>query len=308
MGYLVIDIGGTYTKYAVMDQEAGFYKSGKVPTVQDSQEHFLDMLAEIYEENKAMTEGIAISSAGIIDNENGYMHTAGSVFCVSELPIARVLERRCHVPVTVENDARCAALAEVWKGSLTDCRNAIVILCGTAIGGAVILDREVLHGKDFIAGEFSYILTESDDAMNEEKTLARSCGVPALLHMVSEVKKIPETKLDGETVFAMANHGDTDVTACIRRYANRLAVHIMNCQFMINPDRVAIGGGISAQPLFLKLLCEEVVRLHSIYPHVHSSDIPVPEIVPCRFFNDSNLIGALYVHMIHTGKMRKKLA
>lgn len=293
MKYLVIDIGGTFTKYAVMDEECYVYTKSKVPTIKDSLEHFIGMLEKLYRDNSDGVEGIALSSAGVIDSRTGFMYNGGSLFCISNINIVEILEKRCHVTVTVENDAKCAALAEVWRGSLAGCRNAAAMICGTAVGGAVICDGKIIHGKRFMAGEFSYLLTESSDPMNPKWVFAETGGVPALIRMVAEKKQISSEELDGEQVFSMANCGDQDVLECIRKYANRIAMQINNCQYIFDPDRIAVGGGISAQPLFIQMIKEELKKLNSIYPH----DMPIPEVVPCKFFNDSNLIGALYVHL-----------
>lgn len=293
MKYLAIDVGGTYTKYAVMDEECNFYNKNKVATRQESFEDFIQMLEWIYEQNHDQIEGIALSAAGIIDSETGFMYNGGSIFCISNINIVEILENRCHVPVTVENDAKCAALAEVWRGSLSDCKNAIAVICGTAVGGAVICNRKVLRGKHFMAGEFSYILTDGEDAFNQDKTLAMTNGIPALIHLVSSKKGIPIAELDGEKIFSMANCGDEETLCCIRSFVNTLAVQITNCQFIFDPERIAIGGGISAQPLFLQMIKEELKKLNGVYPH----KVPIPEVTACKFFNDSNLIGALYVHL-----------
>lgn len=119
MRYLVFDIGGTFTKYALMDENAHMQKKGKVPTRQDDQEQFVGMLVDLFEKESPV-DGIAISTAGFVEPESGIMHNAGSILCVHELPIVKELKGRCHVPVSVENDAKAAALAELWKGSLAD--------------------------------------------------------------------------------------------------------------------------------------------------------------------------------------------
>lgn len=293
MKYLVIDIGGTFTKFAVMDEACNFYEKGKVPTVKESLEAFIEMLVQIYKEYGTETKGIAISAPGMIDSETGFMYNGGSIFCVSNINIVEILETRCHVPVTVENDAKSAALAEVWRGSLKDCKNAVVMICGTAVGGAIICDRKVLRGKNFMAGEFSYILTETADCMNPDKTMAMTSGVPGLISLVARKKKIPEIELDGEKIFSMANCGDEETLQCLRQFCNYLAVQITNCQFIFDPERFAIGGGISIQPLFLQMIKEELKKINTVYPY----DVPIPEVTTCKYFNDSNLIGALYVHL-----------
>lgn len=295
--YLVFDIGGTYTKYAVMDGTGEIISKNKRETVKEGLEQFLGMLTDVFEENKAGIKGIAVSSAGMIDSRNGFMENGGSLFFIKHVNLAQILEKRCGVPVTIENDARCAALAEVWKGSLVDCRNAAVFIIGTAVGGAVIIDRKIVSGRHFMAGEFSYLLTNADKAAEPQMTFANRGGVPALIRMSSANLGIPESKLTGESIFEQANRGEKAALECIRVYARNLAVQITNCQFMFDPDRIAIGGGISAQPLLIRMIREELEKLNAVYPH----KVPVPEVTACRFFNDANLIGALYVHLQFTG-------
>lgn len=294
--YLAIDIGGTFTKYAVMDGNANILSRGKVPTEKESAEDFLGMIEGIYREHGKETDGIAVSSAGVIASSRGFMKNAGSIGCVQNLAFAEEMERRTGVPVTVENDARAAALAELWKGSLKECRNAAVLVIGTAVGGAVILNGNILHGRNEMAGEFSYLLTDARDPGDPEKTLAMSAGMPALIKSCAKASGIPAEKLSGELIFEKANAGEESYAGCVRQFARILASEIMNLNFIFDPERIAIGGGVSAQPLLIAEIREEIEKISHVYPH----EVPLPEVTACRFFNDSNLIGALYV-------LRKKL-
>lgn len=295
MNYLAIDVGGTFTKYAVITDECFISMKDKTPTRQDSLEVFVDSLAEIYETVRAKfgLEGVALSMPGIIDSKKGFMYTGGSLFCISNVNIVEILEQRLHVPVTVENDARCAALAELWKGAIKDCTNAVVVVCGTAVGGAVICNREIIGGKNFMAGEFSYIITDSKEEYQMKNCLAETAGASALLRSVSEQTGIPVEELSGEKAFSLANQGDEKALSGIRCHAKKLAIQIHNYQYMFDPERIAIGGGISEQPLLLQLIKEELVKINSIFPWT----LPIPEITACQFFNDANLIGAVYVHI-----------
>ena len=119
-------------------------------------------------------------------------------FCISNVNIVEILEKKTGIPVTVENDAKCAALAEIWQGSLKDCQNAIVVVCGTAVGGAVIVNREVVSGKKFHGREFSYVITDSKDDYKMSNSLAETAGAQALLKSVSEETGIPVEELNGE--------------------------------------------------------------------------------------------------------------
>lgn len=309
MNYLAIDVGGTFTKYAIISDECQIIEKDKIPTVTEPLEDFITSLVLIYEKYKGQVAGIALSMAGIIDSETGFMYTGGNLTCIKNLNIVEILEQRCNIPVTVENDAKCAALAEVWKGVLMDCNDAVVVVCGTGIGGAVIHDRKVMKGVHHMTGEFSYVMTDALPEYSLEHSLAGNTGIKCLLQFVSEQTKIPVEELDGEKVFSMANCGDERAVAGIRQYVRQIAIQINNYQFMLDPERIAIGGGISVQPLFLQMIKEELKKINAVYPW----DLPIADVAVCKFYNDANLIGAVYVHMkskekrINLDKMKELL-
>ncbi len=294
MKYLVIDVGGTFTKYAVMTEDCKFITKGKIETIQEPFQEFINSIEYIYNTYGKDCVGLALSMPGIIDSETGFMYTGGSISSISNINIVEILSSKFKIPVTIENDAKCAAMAELWKGSLENCKNAIAVICGTGIGGAIICNGKVIKGCHFMSGEFSYILTDIYNPMNKENILGYCSGVPALIKLASQKMNISEEEINGEILFSMANCGDKKAIDAIREFANRIAVQITNCQFMFDPEKIAVGGGISAQPLFIQIIKEELKKINSVYPH---KNLPIPEITNCKFFNDSNLIGALYVHL-----------
>lgn len=293
MEYLAIDVGGTYTKYAVITDECQITEKDKIPTVVEPLEDFIQSLVQIYQKYEGQVAGIALSMPGIIDSRTGFMYTGGNLVCIKNINIVEILETQCRIPVSVENDAKCAALAEVWKGALENCRDAIVLVCGTAIGGAVIHDRRVMKGIHNMTGEFSYIMTDAEPEYSLDHTLAGNTGIKNLMKFVSDRTGIPAEELDGETVFSMANQGNENAVAGIREYVRHLAVQINNYQFMLDPEKIVIGGGISVQPLFLQMVREELKKINAVYPW----ELPVADVDVCRFFNDANLIGAVYAHI-----------
>lgn len=297
--YVVVDVGGTFTKYVLMD-EGGclLHRFEKIPTEKESPQKFIVMLEKLFAQAQIKAapqkiSGMAISAPGMIDSNKGVMHTGGTIFSIHELPLTAELEKIFCCPVTVENDARCAILAEAWQGVLKNCKTGIVLILGTAVGGGVLQEQHLLCGKHGIAGEFSYIMTANDEHLCEKNFLGRYCGVPALVALTAKKKQLSEDELSSEKIFERALSGDKDYQQCIRDYAHRIAQQIMNLQMVIDPDCFAIGGGISSQPLLLELIREELSLLAGSYPH----PMPVPEVNACRFRNDANLIGALFHHL-----------
>jgi predicted NBD/HSP70 family sugar kinase len=285
MKVLVFDIGGTAIKYATMDQQAEFIEKGKVPTPKDSREDFIDAIGTIFDRYKHEIEGIALSLPGRIDSDRGYAYTGGWLTYNDNTNIIDMLQKRCPVPMTVENDGKCAALAEAQFGNLSDCNDGIVVILGTGIGGGIIKDKKLHKGANFIAGEFSAIRTGNGPS----NLWALNCGVPSLIDEAASIKGIPSDQIDGKTVFDWANSGDEEVLKVLDDYCYRISEQLFNLQFIYDPEKIAIGGGISAQNLLIELIQKNIQKIDKEIP----LDFPSPTVVPCKFRNDSNLIGAL---------------
>jgi len=291
MRYLVFDVGGTAIKYALMNDTAAILQKGEQPTPTDSLDSFLGVIEGIYRQHQAV-EGIALSLPGRIDSEKGYAYTGGHLVYNSEQYIANLIQDRCGVKVSVENDGKCAALAEAWKGSLADCDDGIVVVIGTGIGGGIIKNRAVHKGKEYIAGEFSFIIANTNIKKGQRLTVfAQQCGVPSgLCKPVAALKGMSTRDVDGRTVFELANRGDEGVLSILDDYCYKLALQLYNLQHIYNPDKIAIGGGISAQDILMKTLQDNIDYIDKHF----TLKLSTPNVVRCRFRNDANLIGALY--------------
>ena len=294
MEVLVIDVGGTAIKYALMNDNAQFIEKGLLPTPKDKIEHFIEAIGSLYDKYKDKISGIAISMPGRIDSEKGYLYTGGALEYNADKNIVSILEKRCPVRITVENDGKCAALAEAWKGNLSDCNDGIVVVLGTGIGGGIIKDKKLHKGKQFVAGEFSFIITENDFKKGEfSGFFASQSSVPALCKLVAEAKKLNEEEVDGQVVFKYANNGDEEVLKILDDYCFKLAIQLHNLQHIYDPEKIAIGGGISKQDILFEYIRKNIERVVDSLPYVMAK----PHVVKCKFNNESNLIGALSVYV-----------
>lgn len=288
MKILTFDVGGTFIKYALMNEQSDILEKGKIATPQESQEAFFQALDTIVHRYEGL-EGLALSLPGIMDAPKGYIYIGGALLYNNECNMVELLEKRYGLPVTIENDARCAALAEVWKGNLSDCEDGIVMILGTGIGGAIIKNREIHRGKGFFAGEFSYIMDASVMKDGFDASLASRASAVAFVEKVKHALKM-DAKCTGEDVFALIKEKDEVAVGCLYDYCDCIAIELFNLQATYDPDRICIGGGISQQPILVETIKE---RLENIYAKIPWT-IPSGEIVPCKFANDSNLIGACY--------------
>lgn len=285
----VLDIGGSYIKYGRIEKDLEIINRGKLPTPEKSMEELFHTLDEVWRRIGKEAEGLAVSMPGVIDSSKGYAFSGGSLHYLERRYFARELEERYGVPVWIGNDAKCAAVAEVGYGVLQDVDTAFVVILGTGIGGCLIQDHRVYFGKHFSAGEVSFLHTNYHDPHNEEETWARVNGVEGLLSMVQKHTGIEE-HLSGEEIFSMAEAGNVAVLDALDEFSEAVAVQLFNLNCILDVEKIAIGGGISAQPMLLGKIngkfCE--LYLDDNYP-IHR-----PPVVACRFRNDANMIGAYY--------------
>lgn len=286
MKLLVLDIGGTFIKYAHMRSDSSMLFSAKLPTPQNSRQELIDCIVQLFEECEG-AEGIAIAMPGIIDSESGLCHVGGALRYNEGHSLSKSLEEICKVPVYVENDAKCGAMAESAVGSLSDVADGLVLLFGTMIGCAIIRDHKLYKGFHFAAGEVSYIICDPNKTPDYDNVWGNHGGTPRLCKLYAD-KKCLES-VSGVELFDAIESGDTDAIESLETYCHDLAVEIFNLQTIIDPQRIAIGGGISARPIFLDCLKNALTKLYEACPY----PIPRAELVACKFQKDANLIGAL---------------
>ncbi|MFV0395589.1 MAG: ROK family protein [Coprobacillaceae bacterium] len=290
--YLVFDIGGTFVKYAMMDKEANVHEKGKIPTIKKGLAPFLDSLEEIYYQFKDV-DGIALSCPGLIDVDEGVIYHGGALKFLHECHIVKELSKRCqNVQVSVENDGKCAGLAESSIGAAKDYQDAIIMAFGTGVGGAIIKDKKVHRGTRLIAGELSFITTAYNRKDLSRNTWGERGNAIHLALDLDKAKGKEKGTYSGEDVFAMAEAGDEDATNILEDFYYDVANQINNMQYIYDPDIFCIGGGISEQPALLEGINRYVDKLQEI-----SFQMVKPKVVKCQFQNDSNLIGALFNYL-----------
>ena len=293
MKKLVFDVGGSAIKYAIMDNDAHIYERGKELTPKDSLDSFLNVLKSVYEKYQDEVDGIAMSVPGTIDSSKGQIFAPGALTYNENVNLADKIHEFTDVPVTLENDGKSAALAELWKGHLQGCQAGAVIVVGSGLSGGIIQDGHLLKGQHLFAGEFSYVLFgEENEFLNN--VWAMQGSTTALLMQTAKSKNIDFTDIDGIKVFEWIHQGDQQAILALQSVAKSLAKGIYNLQCILDPEKILIGGGISQQPLLLEKIQEELNHIYSQIPFT----IPHAQVETCRFYNDSNLIGALYNYLL----------
>jgi len=302
--FLAIDLGGTDIKYALMTKDAEIIEKSKVPTPEfalGSIEIIIETLSGIIDQYVDQLTGIALSMPGILNSLTGDTESAGMFsHYLSNNNLPKLLQESYDLPITVENDGKAAALSELWKGGLKDVDNGAVVILGTAVGGGIIIDRKLYRGNSFAAGEMSFMLTD----VEKNEYWGSTGGSSYLVRIVSEKIDVPLEEMNGYKVFDLANNGDERVLECLKTYTDKLARQLYSIQALLDLDLFAIGGGISRQPILHEYLQKSVDEYCDSHPFLKFMPrVPKPKLTTCKFFNDSNLIGALYHHLSLTGQI-----
>ncbi|MCR5833796.1 MAG: ROK family protein [Selenomonadaceae bacterium] len=298
---LTVDVGGTFTKYAVMSGDEAFTITAraKTPTVRKSHEDFLSGIVKIFNQCNDI-EGIGLSLPGMIDVQKGIWISSDALPCNNNSNIVEDLQKLCGVPVTIENDANCAALAEAVSGSLKDVKEGFVLVFGTGVGGAFVLDKKIYHGAHNFSCEVSFTLKDLYGDASGKNFYSRDISALAFQKTCAEILK---QQVNGEMIFDLIERGDEKLTAALHRFAHAIAVKIFNLQMLFDPARFAIGGGISARKSFIDAIKYEVNNLYDKAPKY----LPRPDIVPCHYLNDANLFGAFCHYLITGGDLIDKV-
>lgn len=278
MALLVIDVGGTTIKYASFEKGQLSHKGSK--NTPRTLAAFYETLLSIKNEIKQYfpLTGVAMSCPGAVNKADGVIYGASAIPYLHNFPIQAELVALFKLPVSIENDANCAALAEVTYGAGKDYQDLLVFVIRTGIGGSVVLNKKIRHGAHLMGGEFGFMRMSSG-------TLSEQASP---VQVVNRFNAKHGLQLTGEALFNLAENGDQVAILAVAQLFDNLATAIFNLQYALDPEIILLGGGISQADFLIPKL---QVALQVIYDEVGIGTI-IPEIRVCQFQNDANLIGA----------------
>lgn len=239
---LAFDIGGTWVKYGLVDSRGRVHQPGRMPTRGAGDGAAL--LAQLVEIARPLVHwhdpaGIAFATLGIVDPSTGRLR--GGVEAIRDYAgqsPRETFEDAFGRPVVVENDGNAVALAEGWTGSAAGLQHYLAITLGTGIGGGLVIDGRLHRGANGAAGEWGY--QRVDGRVWEDHASLRGLGAAA------EGLR-PGARMDARAVFAAADAGDAAMRSVLDRWFDLLATGLANLMFAFDPQRVIVGGGITAR-------------------------------------------------------------
>ena len=312
------DIGGTKIACGLVDASGKLLKRTVVPTL--SKEGYKISLAQVYRAIEDILKisalrareisGIGVCAPGPLDPIKGIVHNPPNLKGWKNVPLGRLLEKRFKMPVRVENDANAAGIAELKWGAAKGYGHVLYVTVSTGIGTAIIINGEIYHGKNGMAGEGGHVSINFDD----KKSLC-NCGnygcIEALASGVHTAKKlagrIKAGKVKGSAGIIKACGGkleelNMEQIGKAARAGNRLAISTIEEEgeligiwlggmvSVLDPEVIVIGGGVASLGNIFFRAIKRSLPLHTL--NVFASKTPV---VPAKLKKDVGIYGAASV-------------
>lgn len=216
MNLIAIDIGGTTIKIATWINQK--LKMAFTIDTPDNLDTFYEELTDAVNEIKANhnIDGVAISSPGAVNKATGVIEGASALPYIHNFKIVPELEKRFGLPVSIENDANCAALAEIADGAAKGCSSMAFLVIGTGVGGSIIINNQIWHGAHLYGGEFGFMIIDG-------KQLSE---LASPVTMAKRYNKKTGKDFDGKTVFELADTDDPVAQEERGKLLHALAVEI----------------------------------------------------------------------------------
>ena len=247
-----IDLGGTKVECAVLDQELTPIVRKRIATEADQgYPHILSQIKklvdQVTEEIGMKPNAIGFATPGALEPDTKRMKNCNTV-CMNGMPMKDDLEKTLGLPVQLENDANCFALAETLMGSGKNYPDAEVIfgvILGTGVGGGLIVSKRIIEGRHGLGGEWGHnILEENGDPCY--------CGKRGCVEKVISGPGLQKyyTRISGKVLSLKdilqrhVERSDPHATATIERLLENYGKAISVLVNIIDPDLFVIGGGV----------------------------------------------------------------
>lgn len=270
MGWVIgIDLGGSKTAFGLVNPADEIVSRRRINTQADDGVHSvntriaaqIDSLRDDLPHGE-MLSGVGIGAPGPVDHVSGDLHTLVNLPGISNTPFRRLLQERLGIPVTLDHDAKVAALGEFQFGAGRDRESMIYIVMGTGVGAAIIYQSQLIYGEGNSAGECGHMTVDPNGHRchcGSRGCLETYASGPALARHYAAATGA--TGVSGADVTRRALAGDDDALRVLRDAGHALGIAVASLAMTLNIELFVIGGSVaSAGDLLLDAARETVPR------------------------------------------------
>ncbi len=242
-----VDLGGTAIKLGRFLENGTCLESVTIPTPQPAIpsvviDAIASMVNQLNDHKKAVALGIG--TPGPTDVESRIALVAINLSGWQNVPLADELEPKTGLKTIIANDANCAGLGEAWLGAGKNYQNMILLTLGTGVGGAIILNGKLFTGRLGSAGELG-LITLNPDGHN-----CNSGNQGSLEQYVSATAIYRDTGKNPAELGQLAQNNDTEALRFWQNYGMQLGAGLASLIYILTPEVIVIGGGVSASSKF----------------------------------------------------------
>ncbi|MGH9541864.1 MAG: ROK family protein [Terriglobales bacterium] len=312
-----VDLGGTNLRIAAVGSSGAILEKIALDTdVKEGREHVIVEMCAAVEELRgrmkgARLVGIGIGVPGITNLATGMIRQSPNLPGWSDFPVRADIERRLDTQVLLENDANAAALGEKWVGAGKDVPSLCMLTLGTGIGGGIILDGRIWHGRDGMGGELGHMTIDPNGQLCACGNLgcieayASATAIVRMAHAAVNVGRSPALaraadevgELTAEIVYITAQQGDRVAREIFDLVGRSLGVTVANLINAFNLPLYVLGGGVArGWECFRQQLLDEVQKRSVVFRATST------RIEPSALGAEAGLIGAAYLPFVHASQ------
>ncbi len=241
---LGIDLGGTKTEGILIDDSLNVIERKRLATPENNYQEIIqtitDLVTDITKNHKDFTVGIC--TPGAISKKTGLLKNSNTQ-CLIGKPLKEDLENQLNKKISMENDANCFAIAEATLGVAKNHSFVFGVIMGTGVGGGIVIDGKIHHGRTNIAGEWGHhtLHQNGNQCYCGKKGCVETyiCG-PALEKrwevITGNRKSLPEIISDFE---------NPKFSQWKEEFLSNFGTSLANVIDIIDPDVIVLGGGLS---------------------------------------------------------------
>jgi glucokinase len=231
-----VDLGGTNVRAGrVVGQRIVSHRARTISSSAPQELVVQEVVETIRAVGDGQVSGIGIGVPSVVDVEEGVVYAVENIPSWQEVPLKEILEQRCGLPVRVNNDANCFALGEYYFGSGQGHRNLVGMVLGTGLGAGIITEGRLYCGSNCGAGEIGAI-------PYKDRTIEAYCSGEFFRR---------EHGIDGATLFAQAQAGDSRALSIFEEFGAELGHAVLLTLYAYDPEVIVLGGSVSrAYPFF----------------------------------------------------------
>ncbi len=242
MSRIGIDLGGTKTEGIILNDNLEPIERKRISTPQNDYNAILNSVVDLVNDLKTNDSTIGICTPGAISKKTGLIKNSNTQ-CLIGMPLKEDLEKALGKKVSMENDANCFAMAEAKMGAAKDYDVVFGVIMGTGVGGGIVINKKIHHGRTNIAGEWGHHTLHQ----NGNKCYCGKNGCvetyisgPALEKRWNEL-----TGKKDSLPQIIQNFNDDKAIQWKNEFMNNIGTALANVIDILDPDAIVLGGGVS---------------------------------------------------------------